>query len=662
MEKCFGLIFLFFSTLVSAQKTDGLQQMLSALKNSKADTSKVNQLNKISLYYNQTDTSKAVSYAKQALRLARELQWKEGIAKAHFELGIIYNSHFDFDRALVYFQESLKDATPRLQSKINLNIGGIYLNQGDFTQALDYLLRALKTAEAMHDRKYVAKIATNIGSVYFGLQNYNKAIFYFNKAAKLNAQLGNDADLAIVYRNIAGVYTSLRQPQKALSYYNQAIILNRKLQNAPLQARILSDIALVYYNLGDYDRAIQNCHLALEEQRVGEQNHQVIAFVHGVLGDSYIGKAKANPNRIFFLDSAIVNLNKAVKLHQQLKSSRDLAYDFSSLTQVHKLRGDYKSALASYETAMVYEDSVYNFDNKETIKNLEDKRAIELRDQELKIRKLQLDAKEKQKWMLTFGVVLLSIIGGMLFYQSHNRRKTNRKLRVLNQNLAQKNQELDHANKIKARFFSILNHDLRSPVYNLIHFLHLQKESPELLDETTKVNIERQTMQSAENLVVSMEDMLLWSKSQMEHFRPRPDPIQLQILFEELKKHFSGTPRISFEFENLAQIIVNTDENYLKTIMRNLTSNAVKALEKTPQPTIIWRAWRMDDEIFLSVTDNGPGAAQEDLKALYDDTEVVGIKTGLGLHLIRDLAKAIDCKIRVETTAQEGTTFILTLS
>ena len=53
------------------------------------------------------------------------------------------------------------------------------------------------------------------------------------------------------------------------------------------------------------------------------------------------------------------------------------------------------------------------------------------------------------------------------------------------------------------------NNDLRSPFYNLIHFLHLKKENPQLLDDQIKANIEKKTMKSAENLVSSMEDMLL---------------------------------------------------------------------------------------------------------------------------------------------------------
>ena len=112
-------------------------------------------------------------------------------------------------------------------------------------------------------------------------------------------------------------------------------------------------------------------------------------------------------------------------------------------------------------------------------------------------------------------------------------------------------------------------------------------------------------------------------------------------------------------FENPSNIQIYTDENYLKTIIRNLTGNSIKALQKVENPTIIWKAWQDNNQTFLSVTDNGMGGTKEQFKALYDDTEVVGIQTGLGLHLIRDLAKAIDCKIDVDSKPSIGTTFTL---
>jgi hypothetical protein len=56
----------------------------------------------------------------------------------------------------------------------------------------------------------------------------------------------------------------------------------------------------------------------------------------------------------------------------------------------------------------------------------------------------------------------------------------------------------------------------------LIHFLHLQKENPELMDEETKQRMQTKITTGAENLLDSMEDMLLWSKGQMENFKPQP--------------------------------------------------------------------------------------------------------------------------------------------
>jgi signal transduction histidine kinase len=90
-----------------------------------------------------------------------------------------------------------------------------------------------------------------------------------------------------------------------------------------------------------------------------------------------------------------------------------------------------------------------------------------------------------------------------------------------------------------------------------------------------------------------------------------------------------------------------------------LTSNAINVFTTTQNPKITWKAWQENNVSYLSITDNGPGASKEQFKALYDDKEVVGIKTGLGLHLIRDLAKAIDCEIKVNSIVNEGTTFEL---
>jgi len=271
---------------------------------------------------------------------------------------------------------------------------------------------------------------------------------------------------------------------------------------------------------------------------------------------------------------------------------------------------------------------------------------------ENKVKNLEIENTRKKQIYLGIGALLLLVIATLLSKQNVNRRKSNEKLQLLNQ-------ELDLANKTKARFFSIINHDLRSPVANLIHFLHLQRDNPELLDEENKLRLENKTISGVENLLSSMEDLLLWSKGQMENFTPEAKNITVSSLFGDTQKHFSNFDSVEFTFIDEENITLFTDENYLKTILRNLTSNAIKALQNTEQPTIIWKAWQENEKTFLAISDNGPGGNKNQFKALYDDTHVTGIKTGLGLHLIRDLAKAIDCEIILETQENKGTTFVL---
>lgn len=113
----------------------------------------------------------------------------------------------------------------------------------------------------------------------------------------------------------------------------------------------------------------------------------------------------------------------------------------------------------------------------------------------------------------------------------------------------------------------------------LIHFLHLKKDDPELLDQEGKERLEQQTMIGAENLLNNMEDLLLWSKGQMENFTPSMENITVRKLFDDIKLFFSDASHdVRLYFENADDLYLVTDENYLKTILRNLTSNAIQPL------------------------------------------------------------------------------------
>ncbi|MNK43359.1 Sensor protein TorS [compost metagenome] len=651
-------LFLLLLPLLSFGQKEGqerIDSLLTELLRHKTDSLKVKTLNDLSFSYQYINPTLGEKYGHEALNTALKIGWNDGIAEAYRSIGINYSIDSDFEKSLFYYEKALKaTSNKKILSKVLRSIGLIYTYQSDYKNAMDYDMRALKMSEDVGDKKGIAAVLSNIGIVYFDLHNFSKAIEYYDQARKINESMGNIYYLASNLGNLASSYAALKQNDKAIAYYKKAIAINDKLGDISNKAINISGMADLYFDQEKYAEALQytNESLRLSLEINDDRN---MAHSYGVLGDICLEQANMPENisiRRELLLKAKKNLYQSLLLNIKLSRLKDISTDYQQLGDTEALLGNYKEAYELFRKGVIYKDSVFNADSKETIKNLEDKRTIELKQKEIQLNKITLENKEKQKWYFIGGILLLTTIGSLLYYQSRNRRKTNEKLQLLNS-------ELDSANKTKMRFFSILNHDLRSPVSNLVHFLHLKKENPELLNEENKIRLENKTITGAENLLTSMEDLLLWSKGQMEHFAPQPKRLFVRKIFEDTAKHFSSEEEVAISFENSKNVELVSDENYIKTIIRNLTGNAIKALENTKNPTITWKAWSENKTAFLSVTDNGPGINQQQFKALYDDKEVIGIKSGLGLHLIRDLAKAIDCEISVDSKPNEGTTFVL---
>jgi K+-sensing histidine kinase KdpD len=204
-----------------------------------------------------------------------------------------------------------------------------------------------------------------------------------------------------------------------------------------------------------------------------------------------------------------------------------------------------------------------------------------------------------------------------------------------------------------------LSHDLRSPVANLISFLNLQKEAPELVTKEIKERNDKKIIESAENLIETMESMLLWSKGQMQNFKPQKQEILIKDVFSYLQKFFENATEAQITFENPQNLSVISDIDFLKIIMQNLTLNATKALSGKPNAQIVWTVQKENNHILLSIKDNGPGLSQKQIDTLYLDQSTIGSKSGLGLHLIRDLTKAIDCTFKIAYTSDAGSEFQL---
>jgi signal transduction histidine kinase len=490
----------------------------------------------------------------------------------------------------------------------------------------------------MNNKLGMARDYGNLGLVYARQKIYEPSFENHSKALKLSEEVGNKKGIAI---NNAGVG----------EYYLQK---NRLDEALPFMIKS-KDIAL---EIGTRD-VLRDAYLGLSEifEKKGVADSAYLYFKKYVDIKESIDNEN-NQKQLARLEIQYEFDNKEEKYkNQQLLDAESLkqgqlmlALNNAKLSVSNKERDLVKLNFLKTQADLKAEQ-IQGVSNKKQLLAAENE--VKLKKTEVEVANLNLAAKETQKWFYVSGLLLLGVIGGLLFYQQNSGQKANKKLQALNT-------ELEEANKAKIRFMGILNHDLRSPVATLLQFLQLQQESPELLDEANKKRLENKTISSVENLLVSMEDLLLWSKGQMQNFKPFCKKIEIKSIFEDTQRHFESQEHIKINFLSSENLTLLTDENYLKTIIRNLTGNAIGALSNIENPKITWKAWEENGQKLISVTDNGPGATDDQFKALFSDSEAIGIKSGLGLHLIRDLAKAINCTISVKSKPDEGTTFILT--
>ncbi len=97
----------------------------------------------------------------------------------------------------------------------------------------------------------------------------------------------------------------------------------------------------------------------------------------------------------------------------------------------------------------------------------------------------------------------------------------------------------------------------------------------------------------------------------MKNFPPQVKAIYVSDLYADIRNHFSGTPGIAIGFEADEDLVVQTDEYFLKTIMRNLTGNAIKSLAGRTDGSVQWKARATVDKVHLSISDNGLPALTE---------------------------------------------------
>lgn len=663
-------VFLLSQVNAQSQQKSVIDSLLDKVRMANEDTVKVKLYTKISYWYMDYDISKAMLYADSVSLMAKKINQKEGIAVSLANYGDIYNFKGEYSKAIAYFTKAY-EISKEIKSARGMagnlySLGSANERMSNYTDAAGYYFQSLRIHESIPgNEQAVAGCLGGIAVIYFLQKDYEKSLEYSIKVIKIQQAIKNEVGLANEYINVADTYYRLSDSVNASKYNNLALALTKKL-GLPFQEGI------VYSQLGVLNS--KNPEISLGYLFKAQKKLEAISpvFSSTILNRGEIGKAflklykmgkkmpvlEDNTDVITrpedILQKAQLYLQNAVN-ESRVTGDKDKEAMFSAdLAEAQFLNGKFKDAYRNLNSSYVLHDSLYSQDNKNKIAALESQKKVDLKDKEIQINKLAITSQRKTQIGLIAGLCLLGIIGGLLFRQNYTRKKTNAALLHLNT-------ELEEANKVKARLFGILSHDLRSPIANLVSFLHLQKESPGLFTAEQLNANQKRISNSAESLLESMEAMLFWSKEQMENFRPQIKSIPVSDLFDYIENFFSQTEQVVIKYNFEKGLTVTADQNYLQVIMQNLTSNAIKALKDRSGAIIEWNAVKQGENTLLSITDNGPGISEDNVKTLLGegDNITINAKTGFGLHLVKDLAKAMNYRISIHAQPESGTTFTL---
>jgi signal transduction histidine kinase len=568
--------------------------------------------------------------ANEALTLAQQLDYEEGIASANNLVGLKYFDFGEYDTAMKHFLISIEidtnlDRTVNLSEYLN-NIALVHVAQTDYEQAAEYLSRSLNMERELGRYKQGYRTINNLGVVYRRQGMYDDAMNYFRQAQQFSLEVEQDSTLhKIAVLNIGNTFRSKGDLVLAEDYLKRALRYFRNVEDTGNTSVSLLFTSYLYRDWEDFETAL---HYAMEG----------------------------------------LNLSRQELQRDRIRDGHEL------VSALYDSMGNYKEAYRHHKLYAAMSDTLLNLERSNTISEMQTRfevermnREIELLNRESRLQEAQIEQQGLQKGFLLSVLFLTVVIAGLLYFVNRQRKKSNAELNQRQKEIEHQNRELAKLNKEKDDFLGMAAHDLRNPLSGIrsaVELIKMEEDpTPQILREYTEL------IQISTDRMLDLLNDLLDIQSLKSGRKDIPaEPVNVQNALSLSLANFNQSAeakniRLETVFKQ-SDVQVMGSANGLVRVFDNLISNAIKFSPR--ESTVTIRIKKVDKDIRIEVKDTGPGISADEQEKLFSRFARLSnvptgneTSTGLGLYIVKKIVSSMNGKVWCTSKAEEGATFVV---
>ena len=371
----------------------------SFCQHSSADTTRVQELIRLSRKNKWIDPNQSLQYADQALLLSQQLEYNKGVAAANNLKGFCFWTFGDNDlaieAALLALQIAQREDYPLIQAESYYILARGYMDMTEGAKALESISKAEELANNGRDWELLCSIYNLRGVILFIEERVDSALYFYNKAFDTVKDHAVDSvNFPRIISNIGECYEA-ENPKLALTYFTEAMALAKKTGNQIAEASI-SDI----------------------------------------IGHFHLGKGD--------LKTAESYLQSALQLARSLGLRRVIRHAYAGLVDIRLEQGRGDEAVVYLRRYYAVRDSLLNTSKVRQIVELEAKHTLQLKEQEIKI--LENENRIQTIWrnlLIALVILLILMSAGLYLLQQYRHHKNQEMLNLEIDYLTQQRQETE---------------------------------------------------------------------------------------------------------------------------------------------------------------------------------------------------------------------------